>query len=50
MIQVVGMSSKPQQFMAKLVPFCLGSLRDTYPFLLTSSTSIYLLSQNTLER
>ena len=43
-VQIVGISNEPQEVpVSKPIPFCLGSLRDTHPFLLSSSTSKHLL-------
>ena len=50
MVQIVGVLHKLQQVpLSKPIPFGLGPLRDTYPFLLSSSTSIYLLGRDFLE-
>lgn len=32
------------------IPFCLGTERDTHPFLFISFAAIHLLSQNLLEK
>lgn len=50
MVQIVGVLHKLQQVpVSKPIPFGLDPLRDTYPFLLSSSTSIYLLGRDFLE-
>lgn len=47
MVQIVGVSNKPQQFPAsEHIPFCLGPLRDTRPFLLSSFVPIHLLGRD----
>ena len=43
-VQIVGICTKHQEFpVSELIPFCLGPLRDTHHFLLSSSTSVRLL-------
>ena len=43
-VQLVGISNEPQEVpVPEPIPFCLGPLRDTHPFLLSSSAPIRLL-------
>ena len=49
--QIVGMSNEPQEVpVSKPIFFYLGTLRDTHPFLLSSTASIHLLGQDFLEK
>ena len=50
-IQIVGISNEPQEVpVSEFIPFCLGPLRDTYSFLLSSSAPIHLLGWDFLEK
>ena len=47
----MGLSNEPQQApVSEPIPLCLGPLRDTHTFLLSSSTSIHLLCRDFLEK
>ena len=49
-VQIVGSQTKPTGPVSKPIPFCLGHLRDTHSFLLSSSAPIHLLGQDFLEK
>ena len=47
----MGISNEPQEVpVSEPIPFCLGPLRGAHRFLLSSSTPIYLLGQDFLEK
>ena len=50
-VQIMGISKKPQKLrVSEPIPFSLGSVGDTHPFLLSSSAPVYLLGQDFLEK
>ena len=50
-VQTVGISNEPQEVpVPEPIPCCLGPLRDTHPFLLSSSAPIRLLGWDFLEK
>lgn len=50
-VQTEGISQEPREDpVSEPVPFCLGLLRDTYPFILSSSIPIHSFGQDFLDR
>ena len=50
-VQIVGISNEPQNIpVSEQIPFCLGPLSYTHPFLLGSLAPIHLLDQDLVEK